>query len=134
MTSGADQHGAPEARNVGSQRLEIANGIARLYKEHYGKGPTATRTTISANHILCVSEGALTRAERTLTAHGQEAAVAHHRDNLKRVLHDRLVTVVQDCLGQPVRSLMSTSDPMADLQCEVFVLEEAAPREADHSS
>jgi uncharacterized protein YbcI len=105
---------------------EISRSLVRLYKECYGTGPARIRVTLIEDAVVCLVEGMLTAAERTLTANAQAGDVVSYRQLLQGAVRPRFVAAVEAALGRRVRSFMSTSDPGNELEVGVFVLEPRA--------
>jgi uncharacterized protein YbcI len=102
--------------------LQISNAIGRLHKELLGRGPDKVRTYIDDDLVVCVLEGGLTRAERTLQGHAGDEPVVALRLRLQAAMRSAIVEVVETILSREVRSFMSANDPTRDLQAEVMVL------------
>ena len=112
-------------RRLGRElEMEFSNRIVRLFKECYGKGPTQARTTFGRDYALCILEGGFTTAEQTLEAYEGSSAVVAHRTILHHAVRARFSEVAETLLDRKVRSFMSSSDPRADIQAELFILEE----------
>ena len=109
----------------GDMLLAISNAMVRLYKDHYGKGPTKARTYHQEDVITCVLRGGLTRAERTLLGAGHSDAVMRGRHMLQSALREQFVEAVETLTGRRVIGFMSGNAPEADMSVEVFVLESA---------
>jgi uncharacterized protein YbcI len=101
---------------------QISNGVARVHKARLGRGPDLVRTTIDGDLVVCVLEGALTVAERTLANAGREELVTERRVALDRVLDAELSALVSDAVGRPVRSAMSAIDQRTQVHALIFVL------------
>jgi uncharacterized protein YbcI len=116
--------------------LQISNAIGRLHKELVGRGPDKVRTFIDDEVVLCLLEGGLTRAERTLQEHAGDEPVVGLRLQLQAAMRSAIVETVQTILGREVRSFMSANDPAHDLQVEILVLagEDDGPIAADDAS
>src|SRR5207247_2816904 len=60
--------------------LAISNGMVRLYKHLFGRGPTKAHTVWAGPDMLvCILEESLTPAERTLVELGEVARVRDTR-------------------------------------------------------
>ena len=104
----------------------ISQRIVQVYKEHYGRGPANARVHMTGNLVVCVLEGVLTSADRTLRDAGERRLLAEHRDAFQRAVGGRLVATVEAFTGRAVVSLMSDVDLDAECSCGVFVLESSA--------
>lgn len=106
-----------------SRSLELSNAIARLHKEHIGRGPTSARTTIDGDLVVCLLEGGFTRAEETLSNSDRQELVTAGRVGLQDAMRDAMIAGVQEIMGRRVISFMSANDYDHNLQAEIFVLE-----------
>src|ERR1700709_2016571 len=77
---------------------EISNTAVALHREHFGRGPGASKTHISDNLVVCVLTDVFTPVERTLIEAGQEARVretrAAHRAATDGIYKARMEAVV----------------------------------------
>lgn len=105
--------------------LQISNALGRIHKELVGRGPEKAQTFIDDDLVVCVLEGGLTRAERTLQGQVGDEPVVELRLQLQAAMRAAIVDAVQSILGREVRSFMSANDPAQDLQVEVLVLAHA---------
>jgi uncharacterized protein YbcI len=80
----------------GGQRAAISNAIVALFKEFYGKGPTAAKTYFNDDWIFVVLDNGLTRSEETLVEHGELALVRQFRLRFQEVMTDRITAAVAD--------------------------------------
>src|SRR5947209_3090606 len=87
---------------AGSRALQISNAIGRVHKEFVGRGPTAVRTHLVDDLVVCVLEGGLTQAERTVWEHAGEPAVWEMRSRLQRAMKQEIVRTVEAIVGRPV--------------------------------
>jgi uncharacterized protein YbcI len=103
--------------------LALSNAIVRLYKDHYGKGPTRARAYYQGDVITCVLRDCFTRAEHTLIASGHDDAVIDGRHRLQTALRRKFVEAVEEITGRRVIGFMSGTQLDPDMSSEVFVLE-----------
>lgn len=101
---------------------QISNGVARVHKARLGRGPDLVRTTIDGDLVICVLEGGLTVAERTLVNAGRDELVAERRAALDQAMEGELTAVVGGVLHRPVRSAMSAIDQRTRVHALIFVL------------
>jgi uncharacterized protein YbcI len=102
--------------------LQISNGVARVHKDRLGRGPDRVRTTIDGDLVVCLVEGGLTVAERTLADAGHVELVAARRAALDQALEGELRAVVTAALHRPVRCAMSAIDQHTRAHALIFVL------------
>src|SRR3954462_2244206 len=76
-----EQEQQPTASEAGTNALmEISNAMVQLYKQQFGRGPTAARTHWSGpDAVMCVLENTLTPAERSLVKLGEHGRLRDTR-------------------------------------------------------
>ena len=116
-----------DGNSRGDMLLALSNAIVRLYKEHYGKGPTRARAYYTGDVITCVLRDCFTRAEHTLIASGHDDAVVEGRYRLQTALRRKFVEAVEEITGRRVIGFMSGTQLDPDMSAEVFVLEPESP-------
>jgi uncharacterized protein YbcI len=113
-----------QQRAQGSALADITTGIIRLFREHYGRGPTKGKTYLMDDrYVLCVLEQTMTTVEQTLSEAGQVDLVRKVRLTFQEEMAAEFTAVVEKALGRKVIAYHSqlTTDP--DLGFELFVLE-----------
>ena len=101
----------------------ISNEMVRTYKEHFGRGPTKTRTQWAGPDILVVTlEQTLTPAERKLVALGEEGRLRDLRLLFQYAEIQALCDPVERLTERRVRAFISGIDARADIASEMFVL------------
>jgi uncharacterized protein YbcI len=104
--------------------LEISNGMVRLYKQVFGRGPTRARTYFAGpDMIVCSLEKSFTPAERTMGDMGAHQRLRETRLFFQHAREDDFRETVQRITGRRVRGFLSGTDTQEDLSCEVFYLE-----------
>jgi uncharacterized protein YbcI len=106
----------------GAVRTAISDGMVALLKDHYGVGPTRTKTYYLDDLVVCVLRGGFTRVEKTLLEGGRGSAVIQQRMEFQEVMRDRFVQVIESATGRRVVGFMSGNQQDPDMICEVFVL------------
>jgi uncharacterized protein YbcI len=101
---------------------QLSNAMVRLYKEHFGKGPTRVRAYYQGDVVTCVLRDGFTRAERTLIEAGRSDAALAHRHELQQAVRAHFVSTVEEIVGREVIAFFSGSQPDPDIEVEVFVL------------
>ena len=101
--------------DAGCSRAAIANGIAHLMCDQWGKGPTRSRAHLEGDVAFCVLEAPLTRTEQTLLAAGDERSVRELRATLCELASELFASVVQRASGRRVLACAAqvTFDPEA---------------------
>jgi uncharacterized protein YbcI len=108
----------------GSAQAEISRRLVQIIKEHTGRGPTRTRTTISDDLVVCLMRAGFTTAERTLVSAGREDTVHEVREGILESARRSMVAAVEAVTGRAVTAFMSANHVDPDLVVEIFVLEE----------
>ncbi|MEV4419920.1 Na-translocating system protein MpsC family protein [Patulibacter sp. NPDC049589] len=110
---------------------EISNGIAQLYKEHLGRGPTSVKTVVIGDQVVCVLEDTSTPYEATLKdLDGGEIAL-RARSLFQHQARAAMTEIVEVALGRTVRAHIPGYSIAADAAVEVFLLTgEAVPPSA----
>jgi uncharacterized protein YbcI len=106
----------------GDDRLAISNAIVGLYRDHYGKGPTRSKTYIHDDIVLTVLWGGIVQIEKTLAADGHDEVVHDMRRAFQHAKRDEFVTTVEKLTGRSVAVFMSQFDAEADISLEFFQL------------
>lgn len=105
---------------------DISNAMVRLYKEHFGKGPTRVRSYYQGDVVTCVLRDGFTRADLTLIEAGRSELVVKQRHELQLAVREHFVTAIERITGRTVAGFFSGSQPDPAIEVEVFVLEPAA--------
>ena len=106
-----------------SLRLTISNGLVRIKKELYGKGPTKAKTYINDNYVFTVLEGGLTRNEETLLAAGEHRLVREFRLRFQEAVAEQIRAVVEHATGRKVIGYHSQIVFEPERAFEIFVLD-----------
>jgi len=104
--------------------MEISNTMVRLYKDQFGRGPTAARTHWAGpDTLICILEDTLTPAERNLVAMGEHQRLRDTRLFFQYATVTEFCKPVELVTGRVVRAFHSSIDTRSDGQAvEVFVL------------
>jgi uncharacterized protein YbcI len=110
------------ANDPGGQRAAIANAIVAMFKEFYGKGPTAAKTYFNDDWVFVVLDDGLTRNEETLVAAGEHGLVRQVRLRFQEVMADAITAAVADITHRRVLTYHSQLllDPVHSV--EMFLL------------
>jgi uncharacterized protein YbcI len=106
----------------GLMLTEISNGMVRLLKEFYGRGPTRAKSYFQDDLVVCVMRGGFSRVEQTLLDGGRGAAVIQQRMEFQELMRDRFCEIVESVTQRRVIGFMSGNQQEPDLMCEVFIL------------
>jgi uncharacterized protein YbcI len=118
----APDHESPRAEPCGETQLALANSIVRIYKSHFGKGPTRARAYYQGDVVTCVLRDGFTRADLTLIGAGRAEAVLQQRRLLQESVRSEFVAVVEQITGRKVEGFFSDSQHDPHIEVEVFVL------------
>jgi len=111
----------------GGRRAAVSNAIVGLFKEFYGKGPTAAKTYFNDDWVFCVMDGGLTRNEETFVAAGRYDLVRGVRLEFQELMRDRITDAVAEIVERPVLTYHSQVlfDPVRFV--EIFLLAPLPP-------
>jgi uncharacterized protein YbcI len=117
---------APEGRaGLGDDLAEITNGIVRLFREYYGRGPTRAKTYMLENrYVVTVLRDTMTTVERTLAERGEQDMVRRVRLTFQEAMAASFKGVVEEALGRRVEAYHSQILIEPDVGFEFFMLEE----------
>jgi uncharacterized protein YbcI len=107
----------------GRAATAISNGISKLHRDHYGRGPTTVRTVVGHDHVITFLEDIYVAVERTLLDAGEIEAVRETRLAFQRAMERDFTELVEQATGRKVRAFLSQVHMDPDISCEVFVLE-----------
>lgn len=104
----------------------LSNELVQLYRKHYGRGPTQTRTVVLDDMIVCRMADPFTPAEQTLIALGRFDEVSRLRALVQEKLRDEFAGVIERLVQRAVIAHMSAVHAGPDLCVNVFMLESPA--------
>ena len=115
--------GAMPQEPGGSLRMALANAMVGMYKQFYGRGPTAAKAWILDDYVFVAMEGGLTRNEETLLADGKADLVRRYRLSFQETVGETVMGAVEELVGRRVLTYHSqiVFDPARTF--EIFVLE-----------
>jgi len=117
-------HSPEHGERAGEQLAAVTNGIVKLFRDYYGRGPTKAKSYILDDRILvCVLEETMTRVEKTLVANGHGHKVRDVRVTFQEAMAHEFEQCVRDTLGREVVAYHSQLTLEPDLGFEFFVLE-----------
>jgi len=117
---------SPDAgARAGEQLAAVTNGIVRLFREYYGRGPTKAKSYILDDRIIvCVLEETMTRVEQTLVENGNGDKVRDVRLTFQEAMADEFKAEVSRSMGREVIAYHSQLTLEPDIGFEFFVLDE----------
>jgi uncharacterized protein YbcI len=108
----------------GEQLAAVTNGIVKLFRKYYGRGPDKAKSYILDDRIVvCVLENTMTTVEQTLVKNGHSHMVREVRLTFQEAMSDEFKKTVAKAMDRRVAAYHSqlTMDP--DTGFEFFVLE-----------
>jgi uncharacterized protein YbcI len=109
----------------GEQLAEVTNGIVKLFREYYGRGPNKAKSYILDDRIVvCVLEDTMTTVEQTLVNNGDHDMVRQVRLRFQEAMALEFKTVVEKAMGRRVAAYHSQLTMQPDMGFEFFVLED----------
>jgi uncharacterized protein YbcI len=117
-------HSPDSGVQAGEQLAAVTNGIVKLFREYYGRGPTKAKSYVLDDRILvCVLEETMTKVEQTLVENGHGDKVREVRLTFQGAMADEFKRVVAECTGRQVLAYHSQLTLEPDIGFEFFVLE-----------
>jgi len=115
----------------GTLLADISNEMVRLYKDHFGRGPTKARTNWAGpDTLVCILEDTLVPAERSLVNLGQHQRLRDMRMFFQYATVRGFGEPVERLTGRKIKAFVSGIDTEADGLCaELFVLHPAGSDE-----
>jgi uncharacterized protein YbcI len=101
----------------------ISNGMSKLHRDYYGRGPGLVHTVVGHDHVISFLEEMYTPVERTLIEAGELEAVTQTRLAFQRAMEGRFIGCVEDVMGRKVKAFLSQVHFDPEISAEIFVLE-----------
>jgi uncharacterized protein YbcI len=114
-----------EAQSPGAILNAISNEMVRLYRQQFGRGPSAVRTDWAGPDMLVsVLHETLTPAERSLVKMGEHERLREMRMFFQYASVKEFCEPVERCTGRKVSAFLSSIDTHVDggVAAETFVL------------
>jgi uncharacterized protein YbcI len=122
------EHSGQVGGAAGPVAADISNIVVRLFREHFGKGPTQAKTILHEDIVVCVLRGGFTQAEKTLYNAGHADIVDEGRRAMQDVFEREMCSHVERLTGRRVEAFLSANHHDPDASVEIFLLEpETAP-------
>ena len=119
-----DSKNGPDSGNRAGEQLAAAtNGIVKLFRDYYGRGPTRAKSYLLDDRIVvCVLEETMTTVERTLVEQGHGSKVRDVRLTFQEAMAEEFKATVSEALGRPVAGYHSQLTLEPDFGFEFFIL------------
>ena len=114
---------ASDPADQGRQATAVGNAIARLHREHYGRGATSVRTVLQRDYVISFLNDIYTPVERTLIEAGNQETVKETRQAFQMAMRGMFTEAVEQIMGRKVVGFMSQVHFEPDMAAEIFVLE-----------
>jgi uncharacterized protein YbcI len=109
--------------HAGEQLAAVTNGIVKLFREYYGRGPTKAKSYVLDDRIVvCVLEETMTKVEQTLVENGHGDKVREVRLTFQSAMADEFTRTVTESMGRKVLAYHSQLTLEPDIGFEFFVL------------
>ena len=91
--------------------MEVSNTMVRLYKDHFGRGPTSARTHwAGSDALVCILEDTFTPAERNLARMGAHDRLRDTRLFFQYATVAKLGAPVEHITGRKLKGFHSSID------------------------
>jgi uncharacterized protein YbcI len=109
----------------GEALAEVTDGIVRLFRESYGRGPTRAKSyLLDDRYVVTVLRDTMTTVERTLVDLGHMHLVRSVRVTFQEAMAASFKEVVEQAIGRRVASYHSQLMTDPDMGFEFFLLED----------
>lgn len=102
---------------------QIANGIAQVYKDLYGRGPQKIVATILPDSVFVTLEDVNTPGQNKLLQVGEIRLLDTVHSRLQRSIEPDLIAVVESVLDRKVRSYIPGYNGRDNVATDAFLLE-----------
>lgn len=111
----------PESQQSTTQ--VIANEIATIYKQHYGRGPTRITAHVLDDAVVCLLEDVNTPTQRALLERGKADLAQAIHGELQLGMAEAMRDIVERCTGRTVRVYVPGFNAEANATTDAFYLE-----------
>jgi len=109
----------------GDRPAAISSLTVAVYANHVGKAPENVRSWTNDDLVLCLVEGALTHAERSLIEAGREKTALKVRAGLHEEMRAELIAGIEEMTGCGVAALIGGANLDPDVAVQLFVLDDS---------
>ena len=122
-----DQPVAPGELRGGYLLSAISNGIVKLMREHYGRGPMKAKSYVLDDIVVCVLRGSgFTPLEQTIMTsedHDRGERVIALREDFQRMMARRYQAMIEQLTGRKVLAFLSQAHVEPDITLEMFFVD-----------
>jgi uncharacterized protein YbcI len=119
----AEPQPSPPANDYQSEMSLLSNAIVKLYKTHFGRGPTKAKASYAdADTLVCTLRDSLTPAEKSMVRMGEHQRLRDLRMFLQYASEPEFREAVEMITGRKVEAFISGIDTVNDVACELFYL------------
>ena len=122
-----DQPVAPGELRGGYLLSAISNGIVKLMREHYGRGPMQAKTYVLDDIVVCVLRGSgFTALEQTMMDsddYYRGERVIAMREDFQRLMAERYTAMIEQLTGRKVIAFLSQAHVEPDITLEMFFVD-----------
>lgn len=111
----------PEGRSAVPQQV-IANGIAQIYKDVYGRGPTKVVAYVHPDVVFVVLGEINTPGQNHLIAIDEVGLLNTVHSRIQRSVQAQLIAVIETTLDRKVKSYVPGFNGPADCATDTFLL------------
>lgn len=104
------------------QSTAISNGIARLHREHYGRGAGSVRTVVHADYVVTLMDDPFTPAEKLTIGKGEFRQVRETRTMFQDWMRVPFSELVEEATGRSVVGFFSQVSAEPQMSLEMFLL------------
>jgi uncharacterized protein YbcI len=116
-------HSPDTGTQAGEQLAAVTNGIVKLFRDYYGRGPTKAKSYILDDRIVvCVLEETMTRVEKTLADNDHGDKVREVRLTFQEAMAHEFKQTVREAMNREVIGYHSQLTLEPDIGFEFFVL------------
>jgi uncharacterized protein YbcI len=115
---------AEEPRGTGEELAAATDGIVRLFRSYYGRGPTNAKSyLLDDRYLVCVLHDTMTTVEQTLVRTGHGDMVRHVRLTFQEAMAEAFRGTIEEATGRRVATYHSQLSLEPDIGFEFFLLE-----------
>lgn len=101
---------------------QIANGVAQVYKDVYGRGPQKISATVTPDVVFVVLEDVNTPGQNKLVDLGELRLLDTVHSRLQRAIEGDLIAVIESVLDREVRSYVPGYNGADNTATDTFLL------------